>query len=285
VTGIENNTVTYNRVGRVLTGGEISSALKTDGATDFTGGFHGDEWIRSIDGVDGHLTDEGWIPAAILKVDGNQIDITGGEAQVITGSTLTFDQNTMMYEWGTSSDAPTDEIAKRGTPLTTHSQHFTITREGGIHNRQNYEWQKEIQINTSSNYLLMFTMARMDNDLGVDVVTDFEVFDVNGESNGTHHVQGKIDVSSYQTLCDPTNRYIYYDGELGVFANVRYDYCSIEDFSENAIEIVDMRVDVRGGDNKLYVRFGSADGYDKVVAGEFWSLDVAYKIDYVNPNN
>ncbi|MBO4979023.1 MAG: hypothetical protein J6D16_01300, partial [Clostridia bacterium] len=294
VTDVNENAVTCNPVLYVLGTGEISTALKTMSNTngtssgDFTGGLHGDEWIRGVDGTDGHLTDAGWIPAVALLADGVEIDIVGGEAKVITCNTLTFDQTTMMYEWGTSSNDPTDDIEKRGTPLVIHTQHFTITQESGIQNRQSYTWLKDVGIDTSSNYLLMFTMNRFDG--AKDVCTEMEVFNTDCVSNGTESAFGKLDVSSISVLHNATSRFIHYGGDSGVTSYARYDLCNVGKFSDNSVTLQDIWVSIRNGessaDNKLYVRFKSSDGEaNKVAEGDFWTLDVAYNIDYVNPNN
>ena len=287
VTGFNGTKVLYNVVTEALGSGEISTAIKTDGSEDFTGGFHGDEWIRGIGDVDGHLGDQGWIPNVTLLADGKEVDVVGGEKALVFCNTLTFDQRTMMYEYGTSSNDPTDVIAKRGNPLTTHSQHFTITRESGVHNRQSYEWQKEIQITTNSNYMLMFTLNRIYN--GVEVCTEVEAFNADGGSNGQKSIPGPLVGDSYGLLQNATNRAVHYGGEAGVSSYIRYDLCNVEEFSANKATIVDIWINVRGntnaGDNKFYARFKSAAGNNVVSAGEFWTIDAAYGIDYVTPNN
>ncbi len=298
VTGFNGTKATYQTKATVLGDGEISAALKTmsdksgigadppkepsyGSANDFTGGFHGDEWILGVDGTNGHLDYENWIPAIALLADGKEIDIVGAEAQLILCNTLTFDQATTMYEWGTSLENEESDLAKRGTPLVIHTQHFTITRESGIHNRQGFEWLKNINIDTSSNYLLMFTMIRYKD--GINVCTDTEVFNVNGVSNGSFTHYGPDKLSGM--LHNATNRFARYDGDLGVFSYARYDLCHVGEFETNDATLVDIWVSPREDDNKLYVRFKSRTNNDKVVAGEYWTLDVAYGIDYVNPNN
>jgi hypothetical protein len=165
--------------------------------------------------------------------------------------------------------------------LTTHSQHFTITRESGIHNRQSYEWQKDIAIDTSSNYLLMFTMNRYYS--GKDVCTEMETFNIDGVSTGKESAYGPGAGSG--VLYNATSRSIHYGSKTsGVSSYALYDLCNVEEFGDNKATIVDLWVSIRNSDNKLYVRFKSANGNNQVAEGEVWTLDVAYGIDYVNPN-
>ena len=293
VTDVGATSVTSTKLYNVLQGGEISAALKTmsknggtSASTDFTGGFHGDEWILGVDGTQGNIGDDGWTPAVKLLADGVEINVVGGEAQVITCHTLTFDQTSMMYEWGTGSDTAETEVAKRGTPLLVHTQHFTITREGGIHNRQGFEWKKDIKIVTESNYLLMFTMYRYVNQ--TDVCTDAELFNVDGVSFGKVSVSGAVS-KEYSVLEDKENRYALYSGKTsGVSAYAGYDLCHVGKFANNSATLSDMKVNIRAsqGDNKLYARFVSTnDDPSQIKANDFWTVDVAYGIDYVNPNN
>jgi hypothetical protein len=270
VTEITETSVKYDYIKQVLQSGEISMAIKTINASgvtadDFTGGYHGDERLSYVK----------------LLADGEEVNISGGEKTVLTCNSVVFDQHVMAYEHGTST------ADSYGTDLTTHNQHFVITRESGVNNRQNLEWQKNIQILPGSTYLQMFTLNRYVKEGSTeyyDVCDIVETYNKDGVRYGRKYESGARTTAS-SILSSTTNRVVKYGATAGdVSATASYDICNVGTFADNRMTNNSHSISVRyQGDNKLYVNFKSLDGNDKVVDGEKWMIDVAYNIDYVTP--
>lgn len=258
VNSVSDTEVRATAIFNALQRGEISLAIRGEGKADFVGGFHGDERLSIVK----------------LILDGAEIPVNG-EARVLTGNSIIFDQTTTLYEQGTST---ADSF---GNEMATHTQHFTITKEGGIHNRQTVTWAGEHILGKGMAYLQMFTMFRLNGENSKTMVCEtFETFDGFGKSTGSVTVTDPVTTQT-DYLSNVKNRLVKYSSALsGVSAR-----CGFTVLNDSLI-VQSARVSVRKdsiGDNKWYVSFCSPIGGNTVSEGECWALDAAYRIDYTAP--
>ena len=270
VTTVGDTAVVSAKVYDVLQQGEISlairqekpdtsilapgAALKDGLSGDFIGGYHGDERIESVS----------------LTADGEPVDLKGNTAQVIVCTTVTFDQVTTLYKWGTST---ADSF---GVPAATHGQSFSID-SNGVRNRQSVTWLcGDFQTRASGTFLQMFTMMRQS---GGKVITDIlEGFDENGSSLGKETVDTSL-TANKAYLKNTRLRTVEYGSETsGVSAKAGFRI--VEGATVDAA-YVSARASQK--DNKLYVSFKSAKNGRTPAEGEVWTVDLFYTIDYIKP--
>ncbi len=258
VTDIGATSVQVTSPIEILQQGEISAAIKTSAngslAGDFVGGFHGDEWLSSVS----------------LIADGVPVSIHNAEARVIRCNSLIFDQTTMLYEWGTSTET------SHGEELAEHKQHFTITRSNGINNRQSLDWKQSIDISLA--YLQMFTLNR-------SACETVSAFDASGRMTGSETVTETITKDNTKTiLSNLNNRLVKYSSAItGIRARAGYELYTVGNGNEAKVNSYHVLVR-QYGDNKLYVSFAPADGGNTVQNGSKWTVDVSYLLDYVAPD-
>ena len=270
VTAVGDTAVASTKVYDVLQQGEISlairqekpdtsilapgAALKDGLSGDFIGGYHGDERIESVS----------------LTADGEPVDLKGNTAQVIVCTTVTFDQVTTLYKWGTST---ADSF---GLPAATHGQSFSID-SNGICNRQSVTWLcGDFQTRASGTFLQMFTMMRQS---GGKVITDIlEGFDENGSSLGKETVDTAL-TANKAYLKNTRLRTVEYGSETsGVSAKAGFRIVE-----GTAVDAAYVSARASQKDNKLYVSFKSAKNGRTPAEGEVWTVDLFYTIDYIKP--
>ena len=270
VTTVGDTAVVSAKVYDVLQQGEISlairqekpdasilapgAALKDGLSGDFIGGYHGDERIESVS----------------LTADGVSVDLKGKTAQVFVCTTVTFDQVTTLYKWGTST------AETFGVPAATHSQSFSIDTNG-VRNRQSVTWLcGDFQTRASGTFLQMFTMMRQS---GGKVITDIlEGFDENGKSSGKESVSTSLTANEVH-LKSTRLRTVEYGSETsGVSAKAGFRIVE-----GTAVDAAYVSARASQKDNKLYVSFKSAKNGRTPTEGEAWTVDLFYTIDYIKP--
>lgn len=266
---IEANLVKYDKdsgsfsnVWKVLQQGEISMAIKENGADDFIGGFHGDERLESVE----------------LFLDGTAVDLTKS-SELQTGSKLIFKQTSILN----SSDKPLQNVAR-------HIQNYVID-SSGIRNRQQLEILSDdfSPLSSEQVYLQMFTFYRTS---GSTILCDTVNFldatgklvtltddEISAGKINTFKASDLYTAGSDKTVKGSTaTRYMEYIGadNNGLYGKAGFN---ITDYS---VTVSSITGNVRQyNDVKWYPSFIGRK--TSPVAGEVWSADLYYVIDYINP--
>jgi hypothetical protein len=272
----KNENGTYKTVFNLLHQGEISVAIKecvgSTIATDFVGGYHGDENATAL----------------AFYADGELIDTT--KKGTYTGiTTLEFVQDTII-----------NRCNEPGTPLLAHSQIFLLDTNGLRIDRHIEVLADDFSPRVADGYTMMATVYR----IGKDSVRDAEnvestfniktmnILNANGEladSTSTFKMEGDSyswisnDGKEKTTACandtNKINRYAEYLGDKGVYGRVGF---VVNDASMKPQNVY-VAVRLTYGDNKWYASVGSyaveKDG-DVVPQGEKWNLSTYYNFDY-----
>lgn len=274
----------------LLQTGEISVAMKevVNGtrATDFSGGFHGDENYISLK----------------FLVDGVELDTT-------TSGTYTGKTTVEFFQ-----DSIIDRCNEPDTPILYHDQHFLVDTNGLRIDRHLEILADNFSPAHDNGYTMMATVYRINTGDGVTGTDDdsliskkddpnvastyniqtMEILNANGETVKDGSGDAKYDMSesrfTYRSGDEGSttvpsdkgyeiNRYAENYGTKGVYARVGYviDDASMDTKSTN------VQVRLTHGDNKWYACVGShqtsANG-DIVPKGEKWNLSTYYFVDY-----
>lgn len=253
----------------VLGGGEVSFAIMgyahqdhiveaakeyvgNDGAAqDFIGGFHGDEWIENVK----------------LLVDGAEIDLQSTKKSVYPCSTVTFEQLTTMYAWGTATSAD-----DHGLPVAEHYQNIVMDSTGVSH-KQTVKWLRG-DFRIKSGYMPMFTMMR-----GTQpnrFIDTMRMYGADGTLLTEYKMAPEEITKSLAVMYTDGATAMEYSGNGGVSARV--DFRMMNDQAKFGA----IWVNIRTGDNKLYAPITSAN-YGTPLEGELWDVETKYHIDYVAP--
>ena len=222
-------------------------------ACDFSGGFHGDERIESVE----------------LFAGGEKVLLEGRtKTEVIPCSAVTFNQTATIYAWGTST------ADSYGIPELLHTQNFIID-SNGIRNHQTAIWLGD-NYHIGSFYFQMFTMKRAQgNKL---ICESFDTYDENGNLLGSQTVPAVVEKQEHYLNNTQTRLVKYRSAESGVSAEAGFRVLN-NSVKPNAIYIA-ARV---YGDNKLYCSFESTKNGKNPENGETWEIEVHYNIDFVSP--
>ncbi len=248
----------YTKLADVLQQGEISLAVKEEGASDFVGGYHGDD----------HMTE------FTLCADGREY-VPGKEDRVVECSYLTIHQK-----------ATINRCAKPDVPVMIHDQHYTIDSTG-VKNDKSVEWLVD-DFAVSLGYLQMFTVYRtacedlmvLDGEgknpfptAGANILEDTDV--KVEEQNATY--------ADKRVLSNAKNRVLKYSSDkTGISAEIGFEI--LNDSCKVSSAAVQLRYkDAK--DNKWYVSFGDKGGKKTPSTGDLWELATYFDIDYVAPAN
>ncbi len=260
----DSSTGSFSNVWRVLHQGEISLAIKESGADDFIGGYHGDERLESVE----------------LFMDGAAVDLTKSSS-LRTGSKLIFKQTTILN----SSDKPLQNVAR-------HIQNYVID-SSGIRNRQQVEILSDDfnPLASSQVYLQMFTYYRTSGDtLLCDTVNFLDATGNLAPLTSAEISAGKINTFKASDLYtsgsdksvsgSTSTRYMEYIGanDNGLYGKAGFN------ITDHSVTISSITGSIRRyNDVKWYPSFIGRK--TSPVAGEVWSADLYYVIDYINPDN
>ena len=232
-----------------------SSVAEDGGASDFIGGFHGDEWIKNV----------------TLLADGVKVDLQSKEKTLFACSTVTFEQTTTMYAWATATSA-TDH----GLPVAEHYQNIVMDSTGVSH-KQTVEWLRG-DFRIKKGYMPMFTMMR--GGFGNRYIDTMRMYDANGNLLGEYKMDPEVKIEKQTgVLKNSSAAAIEYSGSGGVSARVEFRLMN------DQARFYDTYVALRVGtnpDNKLYVPITSANN-GTPREGELWDVETKYLIDYVAP--
>ncbi|MBQ7292366.1 MAG: hypothetical protein IJW79_01360 [Clostridia bacterium] len=278
----------YTKKFGLLQTGEISVAMKEalngTNATDFSGGFHGDENFVSLK----------------FLIDGEELDTT--KSGTYTGITaVEFLQESII-----------DRCNEPDTPILYHNQHFLVDTNGLRIDRHLEVLADNFSPHHSNGYTMMATVYRIGEEttkLDKSLVDDadavaaaaetfniktLKVLNANGEladDTSTFDMREAAYVywnggeTSTQCAADSSavNRYAENTGDKGVYARVGFV------IGDASMQPKTVRVDVRlsHGDNKWYAAVGSyntSNNGDIVPKGEKWNLSTYYFVDYNSAN-
>lgn len=296
----QNEDGSYTKICSLLHQGEISVAIKEfynqRYATDFVGGYHGDENAEGFS----------------FLIDGEPLDTT--KAGTYNGLT-TFElvQDTMI-----------NRCNEPDTPLLAHSQHFLVDSNGLRINRHIEVLADDFAPTHDQGYTMMATVYRTGSESKKDVdesstdetvlaggvrsynVKKMSALNANGELADDTSVfdmtDGKYPYKSgnaYSVTCAGDtrliNRYAKYEGDKGVNGRVGY---VVSDASMET-KSTDIQVRITYGDNKWYACIGSysatadewvaatekeapLDAWKGLIVpkGEKWNLNTYYTFDY-----